>query len=75
MVDSHSNRILVLHKWLESMNLEDVMVRKDTSNGRETHKVTNDWKESRDSKKTDVLLSSTFFRRFKKLNSNIEIFI
>ena len=50
MVGSHSNKILVLHKWLESTNLEDLLMRKNTSKGREKHKVTNGWKESRDSK-------------------------
>jgi hypothetical protein len=50
MVGSHSNKILVLHKWLASMNLEDLLMKKNTSKGREKHKVTNGWKESRDSK-------------------------
>jgi hypothetical protein len=45
MVGSHLIEIRALHKWLESMNLEDLLMRKNTSNGRETHKVTNDWKE------------------------------
>jgi len=50
MVGSHLIEIRALHKWLESMNLEDLLVRKNTSNGQETHKVTNGWKESRESK-------------------------
>lgn len=58
MVGSHLNRVLVLYKWLESMNLEDLLVRKNTSNGRETHKVTNDWKE-RYSRQPFVLQSRT----------------
>jgi len=38
MVGSHLNRVLVLYKWLESMSLEDLLVRKNTSYGRATHK-------------------------------------
>jgi len=50
MVGSHLIEIRALHKWLESMNLEDLLMKKNTSKGREKHKVTNGWKESRDSK-------------------------